>query len=64
MPLLLQLHLHPLATIRAEFDKFLRMLLPRLPALILLVKAKTTDTLTSFGTEGRKNSTLTTSHGR
>ncbi|OGJ64280.1 hypothetical protein A3C37_05365 [Candidatus Peribacteria bacterium RIFCSPHIGHO2_02_FULL_53_20] len=64
MPLLFQLHLHPLATIRTEFDQFLRMLLPRLPTLILLVKTKTTDAKAVHRTEGRKNSAFTTGHGR
>ena len=62
MPLFLQLHLHTLAADRAEFDQFLRMLLPRFATLVLLMKTETPDTITGFGTEGRKNSALTASH--
>lgn len=63
MPLLLQFHLHALAADRAEFHEFLRMLLPRLAALVLLMKTEATDPVAGFRTEGRKNSALTAGHG-
>ncbi len=62
MPLLFKLHLHALSAIGAELDQFLRMLLPRLAALVLLMKPEASDTETGFRAEGRKYSALTTSH--
>lgn len=62
MSLLLQLHFHALATDRAEFDQLLGMLLPRFASFVLLMEAETTDTITGFGTEGRKHCALTAGH--
>ena len=48
MPLLLELHFHALAAIRAKLYQLLRMLLPCLAALVLLMKAEASDTETGF----------------
>lgn len=63
MPLFLELHLHLLAARGAELLDSVGMLFPSDSALILLMKAKRSDTIAGDGTEGRKNSALTAGHG-